>query len=282
MVSVLINDSSDLSFFPPGSLESQKDSLGTAEFPSFHVLSPKEESSSSKNIIEYIEAVNKSERKLTPKIRIVKASDESRTPVEKTQKFSKRDKELWNESCLLNESPTEVNEMQKEISLLKMQLRNYQELVCEYESSLKVIKSILDGAKRMNFNAWKIIPAFDDSSIRSARQSLEAISLYISNSLVEKSIKNSIFNEPKRIKCLKLDNVYPSILLPESPEPPKQANIIRRQNSIAGKEKVYEPESDKKRPKVAQEVIFAQKNFKSVSPILKTKYKSLAPKQCKN
>ena len=281
MVSVLNTDSSDFNFFPPGSLESQKDSFGTAEFPSFQVFSPIEEASNSKKIIEYIEAPSQSDRKLTPKNRIVKTLEDSKTPAEKTQKFSKRDKELWNESCLINTSPAETIEMQKEIAMLRIQLRNYQDLVFEYEHSLKAFKSILEAAKRMNFTAWKIIPDFDDSSIKSARQSLEAISLYIINSLAEKSIKNSKFNEPKRIKCLKLDNVYPSILLPESPEPPKQANLIRRQNSIVGKEKTPEILPEKKRAKVSHELVFAQKNFKSVSPILKTKYKPITGKQSK-
>lgn len=280
MVSVLNTDPLDFNFFPPGSLESQKDSFGTAEFPSFQTFSPIEESSNSKKIIEYIEAPSQSDRKLTPKNRIVKTLEDSKTPAEKTQKFSKRDKEFWNESCLIN-NPAETIEMQKEIAVLKIQLKNYQDLVFEYESSLKVFKSILEAAKRMNFTAWKIIPPFDDSSIKSARQSLEAISLHINNSLAEKPTKNSIFNEPKRIKCLKLDNVYPSIILPESPEPPKQANLIRRQNSIVGKEKTPEILSEKKKTKVPHEMIFAQKNFKSVSPILKTKYKPITGKQSK-
>ena len=269
MVSVLHNELSSPTYFPPGSLESQNDSLGNTDHAlvsSPHFESPKNE----KTIIDYIEVP--SERKHTLSTRISKAPEEIKTAGDKTQKFSKKEKEVFNfvsfdeESKNLIESDEEKND--RHILALEIQLNNYKELIHEYESSLKMIKGIFDGIKSLAFQSFKSFPNFDDANLKNARQSLENISLYIKNMLVEKSIKKSskVF-EGKRIKCLKLDNVYPSIIIPESPEPPRQPNIIRRQSSIAGKEDYKRPKSD------AIFLVQQQKNGKSVSPILKMKYK---------
>jgi hypothetical protein len=264
MVSVLNLELNSPTFFPPGSLESQLDSLETSDLVS--LPSPDFDSPESKTtIIDYIEV--QSPRKVPSKPG-KKCLEISKTPNQATQKFETPLKTLWESPSVLASRQTSFElmsqDLQEELALLKVQVENYKQLINEYENSLKMINSILEGVKNLASHTFKSLPAFDSSNLKTSRQSLESISLYINNLVVEKSIrKHSKIYEGKRVKCLKLDNVYPSIIIPESPEPPKQANLIRRQNSIVEKD-------DWKRGKL---FMLQEKNFKSVSPILKMKYK---------
>lgn len=303
MFNVINPETSDYNFFPAGSFDSRKDSAEMSELLEFKEkrksfsLSASEELFGSnysqfiayeelspilKNFISKedgwasIEMSHKNQQKIIENIKQI-------LPPPKDS-LSERSKEKFSETGYLKRIENlsrELIKSEKENVMLKEQIGHYKELVDDYEESIRVINAILEGIRTLNFGNIKFMPRVDTLSSKSIKKSLESISLFISV-LANKSVKAlPTKEEPKKMKCLKLDDVYPSILIPESPEPPK-AKIIKRQSSNMNKldkHNQYDKDSLADKRKLIKmnlhEGSYAMqpKTFKSVSPILKSKHK---------
>lgn len=304
MFSLKNNEPSEYSFFPSGSFDSRKDSAEYTEMNeitellksgTFH-LTDEMGSCGASRVITYEEFSlifsknrNRCDAKninTTPKDKKIFMFDDNKKNIQKKHKYSLSD-EAYNKFCSEETKKAELlyyelEKMTKENDLLKIELNYCKTILNDYESSIKILKGIFEGLKFLNANSIKTIPNFDNTNIKTIKQSLETISMYISSFTNLKSAKSVCSRDDFKKKSLKLDDIYPSIIIPDSPEPPKQINLIKRQNSNLKKyEKSPNKDLDNRFQIISKispyDSIFAvqQKNFKSVSPILKSKYKQI-------
>ncbi|OMJ69381.1 hypothetical protein SteCoe_32909 [Stentor coeruleus] len=304
MFSIKNTGQNEFNFFPSGSFDSRKDSAEFTDMSeikeslksgTFHITD-EISSCGTSHIITYEEfslilsrngsAKHTKSPNSTPKNRKLFRLDERQKDIIKQHKSSLSNEHQKNLASEDTKNPellsNELEKMTKENDLLKIELNYCKSILNDYESCIKSLKKIFEGLKFLSETSIKTIPTFDHTNSKSTRQSLETISMYISSFSNMKSVKSVCSRDDSRKKCLKLDDIYPSILIPDSPEPPKQINLIKRQCSYLRKyEKSPNKELDNKFQIISKinphdsSLAMQQKNFKSVSPILKSKYKAL-------
>ena len=186
----------------------------------------------------------------------------------------------------------ELNKSNEENASLKRQVNSYKEIIQDYLQGVKYIKSILENFKLMNPGELQDIPSIDDSTAKSISSSLESVSIYFSDMVKAPSSREM----KKRSECvqgnhLMLDNFKVRITPLDSPEPAKvginnmkrqSSNMIRfdkNSNIIHNKGKDLKIVQKQRVNSNEKAKIKKQESFKSVSPILKSKYKTLIPKK---
>ncbi|OMJ94741.1 hypothetical protein SteCoe_2085 [Stentor coeruleus] len=269
MFSLKNTEQNECNFFPSGSFDSRKDSVEYNDLSEIKEplksgtfnITDEISSCGASNFIIYeefslIHSISGSAKHVkspncTPKNRNLFKLDEKQKDIIKQHKSSLSNEHKKNQASEKTKKiellSNELEKMIKEKDLLKIELNYCKSVLNDYESCIKSLIKIFEGLKFLSETSIKSIPAFDHTNSKSTKQSLETISMYISSFSSMKSTKSVCSRDNSRKKCLKLDDIYPSILMLDSPEPPKQINLIKRQGSYLRKyEKSPNKELDNK------------------------------------
>ena len=170
----------------------------------------------------------------------------------------------------------EIFNLNEENVILKQELKSFRLMIDNYKHCIQIVKNIFQQLKFLSLFSIKNIPSFSDTSIDSVKESLENIFLYVSNTKTAE-VKDSevlILNDSANYSEKTGNFVTPE---------PEESYVIRNQHrSIVKSEKVIRSHNSKipnrKSPVkihlLAENILFKKHfNIKSVSPILKSRYK---------